>query len=113
MPILVVGLFLLAGVVLIVEGVIFRRGGVRGVARYYFLPSFPFYARNWALGAVPLGISALLFGLGGALSRNESLEDAAAAAFGFAVLAAFAAVLLMLYAPSWTKPQWIRERERE
>ena len=70
----VVPFFLVAGAWGIVGGLLFRFGRLRGMARYYDDPLFPYFARNIAFSLIPGGMASLLIASSAFLwSRAESV----------------------------------------
>src|SRR4051812_17948381 len=93
----------------IATGVLFRIGRLRGMARYYGDPLFPFYVRNGAFAMIPCGVAFLLLFVGGLfVPKAESL---ALVLFLGMPLSVLLAILLTYAPPKWLKPQWMRDGE--
>jgi hypothetical protein len=102
-------LFVVAGIWGIAAGILFRMGRLRGMARYYGDPVFPYFARNVAFSQIPGGIMFLLWAAAGLLwSRSEPV---AVGLFLVGLLSGVVSWLMTLDPPEWLKPQWMREGE--
>jgi hypothetical protein len=101
---------LVAGLVVVTMGLLFRFGRLRGMGRYYDNAIFPTWTRNVGLGMIPIGLVFLCWSVTGFLAESAP---------GVAEAAALASLLLMAVSmwvtyrpPAWIKPAWMRKGER-
>jgi hypothetical protein len=83
---------------------------LRGVARYYDVPVFPYFARNVAFSQIPGGLMFLL--LGSASLLWGSAESVAIGLLVGGMFCGVVCVLVTLDPPTFLKPQWMRHGER-
>lgn len=100
-------------VVLLVSSVLFRAGGLRYLARFYWSEKMPFYARNHPFAFGPLGLGAACMPV--ALVATQSAEVSRDGLLSLALPGWFAFILLALvwawHPPEFMKPAWLREEE--
>jgi hypothetical protein len=90
-------------------GIAFRAGRARGVARYHDIEEFPIYVRNLGFGLIPAGMGLIFLSI--AVFLFETGSDDSAVAFALVSLVADAySLVLVVIAPDFAKPKWLRGR---
>jgi hypothetical protein len=100
---------LVAAVVSLTLGVLFRLGRVRGIGRYYRNPQFPYFTRNFGFSMLPAAAMCFLFFMSTLIW--ETSETAGLGLFACSMGAAGLTVLLTHWPPDWLKPRWIKDGE--
>lgn len=95
-------------------GILAWFGRYRYWLRWYDNPAAPFYVRGAGLTLIPSGIGFALLGLGRVLGHSGDRWTGASmlCAGGFFALT-LASVLIDWYRPPWSKPGWLRKRDKE
>jgi hypothetical protein len=110
----VIAVGLLFGAACLGMGACVRLGGCRRLLRSYFAPFLPPHLRHGVLAALPGGIFFVLGALG--VFAIERYGDPAlgliTGLFAGAGVALLAAIWVLISPPAWSKPAWLRTRER-